>query len=197
MATETLRPNAAGDETAIASQYPDADAHWDKVDEVVADDATTYIYTIGTSYERDLFNLPAHSVGSGAIARITVFFRCFGNAISGVLKAKASIKSGLTVADGDEEIISEISWTNYSHEWTLNPEDSNAWEWADIDALQIGLQILAEDGVAACTQVYVEVDYTLTSTHTGTIGVTDIGSVAKFCGKPITDIAVIGGVSNV
>jgi len=44
MATEILRPNAAGDETTIASQYPDSGAHWDKVDEETPDNDTTYVY---------------------------------------------------------------------------------------------------------------------------------------------------------
>jgi len=41
-ATEVLRPTAAGDATEIDTQYPAADAHWDKVDESTADDGDTY-----------------------------------------------------------------------------------------------------------------------------------------------------------
>ncbi len=48
-ATETFRPNAAGDDTDIASQYPDSGAHWDKVNDVTPDDYTTYIYTSSAS----------------------------------------------------------------------------------------------------------------------------------------------------
>ncbi len=42
-ATETLRPNAAGDLTQLLSQYPSSGEHWDKVDEVTSDDDSTYI----------------------------------------------------------------------------------------------------------------------------------------------------------
>jgi len=71
---ETLRPNEAGDETNIASQYPSSDEHWDKVDEAVADEEATVVKTQATSYQRDLYKLPASS-GSGDINKITVYMR--------------------------------------------------------------------------------------------------------------------------
>jgi len=72
--TETLRPNAAGDETSISSQYPVSGVHWDKVDEAIADDSATYVYTTSTSYQRDLYDIPAHT-GSGTINSVTIYFR--------------------------------------------------------------------------------------------------------------------------
>ena len=152
---ETLRPNAAGDETAITTQSPASTAHWDKVDEAVADDFTTYLGSVTGSYQRDLYNLPASS-GSGTINKITVFFRCYLSASY----AKASIKAGSTVSDGAEK--STFAWNTHSEEWALNPDDSEAWAWADIDALQIGVSLkgFPDDDNAYCTQVYVEVDYT-------------------------------------
>ena len=73
--TETLRPNAAGDDTNIAGQYPTTGAHWDKVDEVTADEFTTYVTTNSTIYQRDLYNIPDHSTGSGAVDNVTAYFR--------------------------------------------------------------------------------------------------------------------------
>ena len=165
MAIETLRPNAAGDETAISTQVPSSDAHWDKVDEVVADDLTTMVQTESTSYQRDLYNLPSSS-GSGTINKITVHFRCrmWG---ADVEHCKASIKSDSTVTDGAEKsFVSNFDFQDFSQEWATNPADSQAWEWADIDALQIGVSLLGGFDppnlhfYASCTQVYVEVDYT-------------------------------------
>ena len=81
MATETLRPSAAGGENNIANQFPadsfPATDHWNKVDEVDTDEGSTDVSTISGSYERDLYNLPAHS-GGGTINKITVFVRCHG-----------------------------------------------------------------------------------------------------------------------
>jgi hypothetical protein len=76
MATEILRPDAAGDETNIGGQYPNSTYHWDKVDEVSADDSTTCVYSADYNvYRRDLYALPAPT-GSGTISKITVFVRC-------------------------------------------------------------------------------------------------------------------------
>lgn len=161
MTTEILRPNASGDETSIASAWPSG-THWDKVDEVVAD-TDTYVYMSTTAYQRDLYNLPAHSTGSGTISKITVYFRCWGTS-NLTCKAKASIKSDSTVTDGTEKTFAaSYTWETFSQEWSTNPADSAAWEWADIDLLQIGVSIhgnTASGHTACCTQVYVEVAYT-------------------------------------
>ena len=159
METETLRPNGAGDETAIKAQYPDSTYHWDKVDEEVADDADTRVMGLyGTG--RDLYALPSHSVGSGTISKITVFFRCLSQFGSG--KAAASIKAGSTVADGSWKTVAS-SYTTYSSEWSTNPDTGNPWTWDDIDALQAGVHLDYTSEGAACTQVYVEVEYGVSS----------------------------------
>jgi len=162
--TEILRPNAAGDETAIPGQYPDSGEHWDKVDEAVADDPDTYVISKVSTYSRDLYNLPASS-GSGTINKITVYFRCYGN--PGTSYAKASIKSDGIVTDGTAKTVAQTSvWETLSQIWATNPADSQQWEWADIDALQIGVSIRGTGPPPPiqipmyCTQVYVEVDYT-------------------------------------
>lgn len=207
---ETLRPNGAGDETAIEFQFPDSDAHWDKVDEVVADDATTRVWMSDTSYERDLYALPA-STGSGTISKITVHFRCYTH---GTSFAKASIKSGTTVTDGVEKSLS-YGWDDYSQEWALNPDDGEAWEWADIDELQIGVSMKGDGSLDVfCTQIYVEVDYTpdppTVTTQAVTVivpggatlngNITDEGDASidehGFCWKAGSDPVNIGGADG-
>ena len=162
MATETLRPNAAGDETSIETQFPDSGSHYDKVDEASADDGTTFVQNSTNAYQRDLYALPASS-GSGTINKIKVYFRCGSSIGTTGATAKVSIKSNSTVTDGDAESLPVGSWTSFSKEWTTNPADSSAWEWADIDALQIGVSLKSGTAAATqkakCTQVYVEVDY--------------------------------------
>ena len=188
MATETLRPNAAGDETSIESQLPDSTFHWDKVDEASADDNTTFVYNNTTAaYQRDLYNLPASS-GSGTINFIKIYFRVLTTgAVAGV---KPSLKSNSTVTDGTEIQPPAYVWTTYSQQWNTNPADSQAWEWADIDALQIGVSLKPEVGVygCSCTQVYVEVDYTPPSAPTVTTqAVTSIGTTTATGNGNITD----------
>jgi hypothetical protein len=166
MSIETLRPNAAGDETSIASQYPASTYHWDKVDEETADDNTTYVYTTATSYQRDLYNLPAHSVGSGTINSITIYFRIAISNSLYIVYAKPSQKSGATVTDGTEVTRTSAGATTYltySQTYTTNPATGVAYTWDEIDALEIGLQLHSNNssGSGRCTQVYVEVDYTV------------------------------------
>jgi hypothetical protein len=182
MATETLRPNAAGDETSINTQSPDSTYHWDKVDDETPDELSTCVYNFhNASYQRDLYNLPAHSVGSGTINSITVYFRCRYYNVSG--KAEPSLKSGSSVVDGTEVALT-TSWTTYSQTWTTNPATGLAWTWDAIDALQIGVALKSGTSSgsqqAVCTQVYVEVDYTAltakTSSDTG-VGVDAVESL--------------------
>ena len=161
MATETLRPNGAGDEENIATASPDV-AHYLNVDEEVQDDATTRLYSASLTYERDLYNITDHSV-AGTITGITVYAVC--RAYGGVDQAslKLCVKSGSTVGEAEKTITTD--WVLYSNAWAVNPDDSAAWEWADIDALQIGISIRRADPAFAsngtyCTQVYVEVTYT-------------------------------------
>jgi len=158
MATEILRPNAAGDECSISGQIGAAcPNHYQNVDEAVADDATTVVATAATSYERDLYNLPSHSVGSGTINHITIYFRCAGYSVAA---AKPSMKNGTTVTDGTE-VATTTSWVTYSEQFSTNPDTGSAWTWDDIDDLQIGVSLKkTSTDQANCTQVYVEVDYT-------------------------------------
>lgn len=163
MATETLRPNAAGDLTEITSQYPSSGAHWEKVDEEAADEDTTYVqFTASEAEERqyatDLFNIPDPSL-SGVIGRVTVFIRIktqYPNAWSFPFVA---LKTHDTIYAYEKN--SSQTWVTHSQELTTNPNTGLAWTWAEIDALQIGVKLAG--GVeqwSRCTQVYVEVDYT-------------------------------------
>jgi len=76
--TEILRPNAAGDYTNIASQYPDSGAHWEKVDEATVDD-DDYVYTSSGTQEKDAYNLDSTAIPSGStINSVTAFLRIRG-----------------------------------------------------------------------------------------------------------------------
>jgi hypothetical protein len=156
--TETLRPNAAGSETSISYQYPASGSHYDKVDDITPDEGSTEVYTYSSSYQRDLYNLPASS-GSGTINYIKVYFRG-DRAPQGPGYAKPAIKSNSTVTDGTEVALTTACVT-YSQQWNTNPADGEAWEWSDIDALEIGVSLKDASGGygAYCTQVYVEVNY--------------------------------------
>lgn len=170
MATEILRPNAAGDETNIHQQYPNSTYHWDKVDEETADE-TTFVYdsTQDDVYYRDLYNLPAHSVGSGTINSITVYARAKGASSINQASLKIALKTNGTPYESSEIQVTG-SYDNYSEQWDTNPATELAWTWDEIDALQIGVAIRrCYTGIGystRVTQVYVEVDYTAPTAKT-------------------------------
>jgi len=168
MAIEVLRPNAAGDETKIATQYPSSTYHWDKVDEVSADGYTTRVQTVySDTYTRDLYNIDDHSVGSGDIARIKVYAVCMAANTPTQASLIITIKSGTgngapDTVDEDSAITITADWAGYSNIWATNPATGNEWTWDEIDKLQIGASIrqAASGDRTYLTQVYVEVDYT-------------------------------------
>lgn len=178
--TETLRPNAAGDETTVEDQFPDSGSHWEKVDEASPDD-DTYVYGFTG---RDLYNLPASS-GSGTINFIKVYFRA--RDVYGTNTIKPSIKSDGIVTDGIG-IDPSDTYATYSQQWNTNPADHQAWEWSDIDALQIGIWLAGLQTIVYCTQVYVVVDHSPASPTVTTQAVTDIFSTTATGHGEVTDI---------
>jgi hypothetical protein len=196
MATETLRPNGVGSETNIPGAVPGAgEEHWEDVDEAVADGDTTYVENTTTTYLRDLYALPAHS-GSGNINKITVYCRarCNGTDPAYYAYMKISCRSDSTTTDGEELTLHPDDapgyWKTWSKEWALNPADSEAWEWSDIDALEIGANIKKGDKSLKLTQVYVEVDYTSVAEKSSS----DAGTGSE--GTPVPTATLAGSESG-
>jgi len=175
----TLRPNAAGDETNVPYQYPTSGSHWDKVDEASADNGATYVMSIANDYGRDLYALPNHTTESGDISSIIAYARCYisGGYLGTRTSFKICIKTDSVVTE-DEQTINYGNWKTYSKTWAVNPADNQAWGWADIDAMQVGIALRwgAEVGINAshmdteCTQIYVEVNYTPVAAKTHSFG---------------------------
>ena len=110
MATEILRPNATGDESAIGGVND-----WMQVDEAVADDDTSKITYLGVTYARDLYAMQDHTV-SGIINSIKIYFRC--KLFDADRHAKPSQKSGGTVTDGTEVSGSGNFYETFSQTYT-------------------------------------------------------------------------------
>lgn len=170
MATETLRPNAAGDECNITKESgaacPD---HYQNVDEAVADDNTTHVGDNPTAYRRDLYAL-ANSSGAGTINQIEVFGRFQHRTnIPTQEHAKICIKTGGTVFEQAYQLAAAGTWTDKSKVWATNPDTGNPWTWTEIDSLQVGCSV--RRGVPAsanrtdCTQLYVVITYTPAATE--------------------------------
>jgi len=162
--TDTLifRPNAAGDETGLDSQYPDSGEHWDKVDEETADDDSTYVVDSSPLWEEDLYHIPDHSTqtAGGSVNYVEAYMVCRATANITQPSAYVHIKTNGMEDSGSSENLT-TSYATYSYQWDTNPSTNTTWLWNEIDALQIGLG-MREAGVALeslCTQVYAEVSY--------------------------------------
>jgi outer membrane protein len=145
--TVILRPNANGDLTQLR-QYPLSGDHYDKVDEKVPDEGSTYVGGYGAA-ATDLYGLTKPSSESGAIYYVRLYTRL----LTGTL-AQGAIETGGTIYYGTARTSS--SWQTFSDQWDTNPQTGQPWTWSDIDLLQAGVFLTS----GSCTQVYVEVNYT-------------------------------------
>mgnify|MGYP001587717849 FL=1 len=163
----TLRPSAAGDSTQWTKTG--GTANWDTVDEATADDDTTFVATTNTT-NIDNYNLADSGLAAGATIN------------SVILYVRSRHTNAASVSGGTTNYGLKISGTNYSafcenttsyatcsNTWTTNPNTSQAWTSAAIDALQTRIvknSACKDEGnnIIACTvrvtQVYLEVDYT-------------------------------------
>jgi len=166
--SEILLPSAAGDSTWIPVQSPDFGEHWDKVDDLPADDGDTYVATaLFGHWKHDLYNLTNHAKAEGyeSVSSIKVYFR-FAAAGDYTARARAAIKTHGKVFKGHVEAQHGIDFVTRSCEWTNNPVTNEAWTWEEIDALQAGVSIMGRyNGPAICTQVYVTVNYEFVETQ--------------------------------
>ena len=163
MTTLTLRPTGAGALTEWTSQYPASGAHWEKVDESVADDDTTYIYSQGTP--TDLFSITPSVLG-GKINSVAVTVRVYPEGYNAGEDAHAwgAVRThDTTYYSSASQNFTYHTYTNLTFTWTTNPNTSSAWTWSEIYTMQIGLktQINSTVPTVRCTQVYATVDYTV------------------------------------
>jgi hypothetical protein len=156
------RPNAAGDETNIASQFPATGAHWDKVSDNVSDGDSTYVYTDMDLWEEDLYNIPDHSTqtAGGDINYVEVFMTSRATVNATQTSAYVLFKTNGASYNSTSENLT-TSYDSYSYAWTGNPQTGNPWLWNQIDNLQIGVGLRrpASFQPTRCTQVYTEVGF--------------------------------------
>ena len=163
MATEILRPNAAGTKTEldIGGSSP-AEANWQSVDEVEADEGVTLVENQPASEETDLYALPGHS-GSGVINSVKLYIRVRNND-KGTLNTGARFRVLTHGTEYGDYTATTGTWATPSQTWATNPNTTNAWTWAEIDALEVGVALHTLGSpfydTEYCTQVYVEIDYT-------------------------------------
>ena len=159
-----LRPDAAGSTTQLTRNG--GSANYDRVDEVTADDSTTYVYGDGyNSRQTDTYNVLDQTL-TGTITNVRIYIRADESSSNSNVYAWTAIRIGTGSIQYGTQIGTTTSWTNYYTDYPTKTGNlgSGAWTWADINNLQIGvgLQSTYSSGwrYARCTQVWVEVNYT-------------------------------------
>ena len=178
MATITRYPT--GDESASGTWtvYPTSPTtKWDKVDEVTADNDSTYIEGASTgAYACSTFS--AFDVPAGAtISEVRVYYtmRKTGTPVA---SGYPCIKTGTTQRIGTASGNPTQSYVGYSAAWTTNPATSAAWEVDEVNGTDAETtHRLTAFGVGGSdmspslrfTQVYCVVTYTIDRTATGSL----------------------------
>lgn len=115
---------------------PSAGSNYENVDEIPPSTAD-YNYSSNAT-DVDLYDITDPLAGTETILNLIV------NGImqldNGSGDMALTLKTNGTEYDGDTTALTE-TWTLYQHVWADNPDDSNPWEPADIDDLQIGAEV--------------------------------------------------------
>lgn len=134
---QPIRPTGAGDVTQLFRGGTDSGANWSQVEEVPAS-STDYVYhTVIDNY--DLYNMDTFTLPSGAMIK-NVIPVAAALMDSGAGNIALMVKSGATTASGLDQGLT-TTLRPYTEAWAKNPDDSNDWEQADIDAIQIGEKV--------------------------------------------------------
>lgn len=131
---EPIRPSGAGDNTGLT---PSTGSNYACVDEVPAS-ATDYVYdTVVDDY--DLYAMGTISLPSGsAVKNVIAIAKAVLDSGSGSIALMT--KNGSTTTTGATQALTTTA-TLYQETWNVNPDDSAAFEQADIDAIQIGVKV--------------------------------------------------------
>ena len=181
MATLTIRPTGVGNTTQLT---PVGETNnWECVDDVTPDDDTTRVSPTAV-LKYDTYQMANHTSETGGISNVRVHIRCMQYASDSGDYARAMVRSGGTDYYGSSETLT-LGYDDYYHDWALNPADSEAWEWSDIDALEAGIELSKNDTVSPrCTQVYIVITFDETGTSDRNL------SVAIDLGTAKTDVNV-------
>ena len=135
---DALFPDGAG---TYANFTPSAGANYENVDEAVPDDDTTYneSSTIGhqDSYALDALSVPNSTTIHGVKSQIT----------ARKTDATARVVKTLTRAGTTDQLGAVFSlsddYTTFADVHENNPDDAAAWEDADVNGMEVGLEVIS------------------------------------------------------
>lgn len=129
-------PDGAGDETDFT---PDAGSNYERVDEVVSDDDTSYVES-GTSTDRDLYNYESMPGSLGDILGLQINTTVRETDVD-TFTLKQPCKSSTTVSAGSVEPVGSTLYTHRERILEQDPHTSAAWVEAGVNAAQFGVEV--------------------------------------------------------
>lgn len=160
MATVIIRPTGDIAHGGNIKFYPDNFAgFYNKVNEAVADDHTTFLHTNATTQNNyadfAMANLTAYE---GSINKVSIAIRAMvGSGYNYYVKSRVNgIDNGSFISVSD-------TFTTYTQDWVINPSTGLAWTWTDINNMSVGIKAYEPNtkAIGEITQVYAIVDYSV------------------------------------
>jgi len=130
-----IRPNAAGDST---QWIPDSGTNYDRINEMELDEDTSYVET-GTTTNKDLYNYDP-AINMTSIDGIQIITEV--KATSGSMELQNITKSGSTENAQSCGTIISTDYVTCSSISEVNPDTSNPYTPAEIDAAQFGIKAI-------------------------------------------------------
>lgn len=167
-ATQTRRPTSDFSGSGTWNIFPAAPAtYYDKVNEAVADDDSSYIYCSAAG--RRLSGFPVFSIPAGStITQLSITYRHKKIAVA-ACNIRSALQVGGTIYQATDPGVNPTDgvWNTTTYDYANNPDTGVAWTSDDING--IGGNVLQAFGVRSndatpnpyVTQVYAEVTYTV------------------------------------
>jgi len=153
--TEVLAPDGVGFETLITNVVGAA-THWQA--NLTNDGDTSYVSTIVNANLRDTYSCTDSSIAYGPINSVTVTTVVKESAAGGC-QSMTALRTHAVTYDGAVKDLG-AAYVAESTVYADNPNTTNPWTWAEVDAMEIGVSLKGDTiNEARCTQVYVTVDY--------------------------------------
>ncbi|MHA2092449.1 MAG: DUF2341 domain-containing protein, partial [Candidatus Kariarchaeaceae archaeon] len=153
-----LRPNGVGTYNLISTEYPTSGTHWQLVSDT---NTTTYVEQDDTNVRRDTYQTEDITGVIGSIDSVTVKVRVISSSIVDVAAEVEMITHG-SLYTNSAAWHNNSEWLIYSRTWTNNPYTSQPWTVAEINDMEIGVELKGETGGnSRCSEVWAEVNYTL------------------------------------
>jgi len=164
VATEILRPNAAGDYNLIYNPINDRGTHYLLVDDVTSDGTATQIGEVRNAWYYDAFNLGTSSIPATATinsAAVYYVWQSLQVDAGNIGWAQPGLRLGGTDSLGTQVAAANTNWNTTSE--TISRPGGGSWAVADLVDLQVVLGLYTDHNAinyVNCTQIWVVADYT-------------------------------------